>query len=184
MSPETRKTTFYYHGTKGFCVYSIMRNNLLSLSGTELMTCHDAYGAGLYFSPAIGTASGYSQASGVYDTSPMFILEAAGDLKTWEKNDSTSFHVCTSLLPSQYHARAMKSEARKSPHGNVVVRGLYMDSSRSGAPATSHNNHDYFMRAQAAYDEVVGRRSWDQVDTGLLENVAPSQGFKCSALHA
>ena len=180
MSPETRKTTFYYHGTKGFCVYSIMRNNLLSLSGTELMTCADAYGAGLYFSPAIGTASIYSAPSGVYDTSPMFILEAAGDLKTWQK----STNICTSLLPSQYHAEAMKSEARKSPHGNVVVRGLYMDSSRSGAPDTSHNNRKYFERAQAAYDEVVGRGTWDQVDTGLLENVAPSQGFKCSALHA
>ena len=159
-------------------MYSIMRNNLLSLSGTELMTCADAYGAGLYFSPAIGTASGYSQASGVYDTSPMFILEAAGDLKTWEKNDSTSFHVCTSLLPSKHHS------ARKSPHGNVVIRGLYMDSSRSGAPDTSHKNRKYFERAQAAYDEVVGRRTWGQVDAGLLENVAPSQGFKCSALHA
>ena len=152
-----------------------MRNNLLSLSGTELMTCFDAYGPGLYFSEAVGFASGYSQRSGVYDTNPMFILEAAGDLKTWEKSTPS---ICTSLLPVSYHS------ARKSPHGNVVVRGLYMDSSRSGAPATSHNNHDYFMRAQAAYDEVVGRRSWGQVDAGLLENVAPSQGFKCSALHA
>ncbi len=156
-----------------------MRNNLRNLSGTELMTVGAAYGPGLYFSQAISTASGYSQSSGVYDAHPMFVLEAAGDLKTWEKSSAT---ICTSLLPSQYYAAATKSEARKSPHGNVVVRGLYMDSSRSGAPATSHDNHEYFMRAQSSYDEVVGRRTWGQVDAELLANVAPSQGFKCSAL--
>ena len=156
-------------------MYSIMRNNLLSFSGTEIMTTGAAYGPGLYFSQAIATASGYSHPSGVYDTSPMFVLEAAGDLKTWEKSTPS---ICTSLLPVNYHS------ARKSPHGNVVVRGVYMDSSRSAAPATSHDNHAYFMRAQAAYDEVVGRRTWGQVDAGLLENVAPSQGFPCSALHA
>jgi hypothetical protein len=152
-----------------------MRNNLLSFSGTELMTVGAAYGPGLYFSQAVGTASGYSHPTGIYDTSPMFVLEAAGDLKTWEKNHAT---VCTSLLPPSLHS------ARKSPHGNVVVRGLYMDSSRSGAPATSHDNQAYFMRAQAAYDDVVGRRSWGQIDAGLLANFAPSQGFACSALHA
>jgi hypothetical protein len=157
-----------------------MRNNLRNFSGTELMTCADMCGPGLYFSESQRFAAGYSAPSGVYDTSPMFVLEAAGDLKTWEK----SSNICTSLLPSQYHATATKSQARKSPHGNVVVRGLYMDSSRSGAPATStsHGNHKYFMRAQAAYDEVVGRGTWGQVDAGLLENVAPSYGFKCSAL--
>ncbi len=165
-------------------MYSIMRNNLRNTSGTELMTTGAAYGPGLYFSQVIATASSYSQASGVYDTRPMFVLEAAGDLKTWEKTAS----ICTSLLPSQYHATATKSETRKSPHGNVVVRGLYMDSSRSGAPttdSTSDKNHDYFMGAQAAYNEVVGRGTWCQdqeVDAGLLANVAPSQGFKCSAL--
>jgi hypothetical protein len=59
-----KKTTFYYHGTHGHSVYSIMRNNLQSFSGTELMGVGAAYGPGLYFSDAIGTASGYAHPSG------------------------------------------------------------------------------------------------------------------------
>ena len=170
-------TTFYFHGTHGHCVYSIMRNNLLSFSGTEMMFVGAACGPGLYFSEAQGTASGYAHASGQYDTNPMFVLEAAGDPGTWTKSPS----ICTSLFKETYHSQLQKL-GRRSPHANVVIRGIFMDSSRAGSPSASDTDRNYFERAQAAYDDIVGARSWGHVDPGLLAVVGPSKGLRASAV--
>jgi hypothetical protein len=174
-------TTFYYHGTNGFAVYSIMRNNLISFSGTELMGVGAAYGPGLYFSDAQGTASGYAHPSGEFGSSPIFFLEAPGGDRFWEKTST----ICTSLYPAQYHATVKQS--RPSPHANVVIRGLFnipvrgIFKDRSAPPSSSYQDRSYFQRAQAAYAEAVGMSDWGQVDPGALAIVAPSQGFKCSA---
>ena len=171
-----------------------MRNNLLSFSGTELMGVGAVYGPGLYFSDATGTANSYAHPSGQcvgaqrtgncycnmlcrYDSAPMFVLEAAGGERTWEKSSS----ICTSLFPSCYHAAIAKMGGHRSPHANVVVRGIFMDSSRSGAPSTTYGSRAYFERARAAYAEIVGSSTWGRVDDGALASVAPGQGFKASA---
>ena len=36
--------------------------------------------------------------------------------------------------------------------------------------------------AQAAYDDIVGARSWGHVDPGLLDVVGPSKGLQASAV--
>jgi hypothetical protein len=180
-------TTFYYHGTNGFAVYSIMRNNLISFSGTELMGVGQAYGPGLYFSEAQSTASGYAHPSGEFESSPIFFLEAPGGDRFWEKTST----ICTSLFPDKYHATVKRS--RPSPHANVVIRGLFnipvrgLFKDRSAPPSSSYQvlqdpAGSYFQRAQAAYAEAVGMRDWGQVDPGAMAIVAPRQGFKCSAL--
>ena len=174
-------TTFYYHGTNGFAVYSIMRNNLISFSGTELMGVGQAYGPGLYFSDAHGTASSYAHPSGEFESSPIFFLEASGGDRFWEKTST----ICTSLFPDKYHATVKRS--RPSPHANVVIRGLFnipvrgLFKDRSAPPSSSYQDRSYFQRAQAAYAEAVGMSDWGQVDPAALAIVAPRQGFKCSA---
>jgi hypothetical protein len=174
-------TTFYYHGTKGFAVYSVMRSNLMSFSGTDLGVGGQAHGPALYFSDALGTASGHAHPFGEFGSSPVFFLEAPAGDRFWEKSST----VCTSLFPAQYHATVRRS--RPSPHANVVIRGLFnipvrgIFKDRSAPPSSSYQDRSYFQRAQAAYAEAVGMSDWGQVDPGALAIVAPSQGFKCSA---
>jgi hypothetical protein len=169
-------TTFYYHGTKGRCVYSIMRNNLQNFSGTR-MSSGQMLGPGVYFSELQGSASGHAQASGLYDSCPLFVLEAAGGPGTWKKMEGVS----TSLFNEPHHQAQLQTLGR-TPHANVVVRGVLMDSSRAGLPSASDANREYFERAQAAYDDIVGARSWGHVDPGLLDVVGPSKGLQASAV--
>jgi hypothetical protein len=112
-----------------------------------------------------------------YDTAPMFVLEAAGGERTWEKSPT----ICTSLFPAKDHAAVARMGGHKSPHANVVVRGIFMDSSRGGSPSTTYGSRAYFDRARAAYAEMVGAGSWGRVDDVDLARVAPGQGFKASA---
>ena len=156
-----------------------MRNNLISFSGTELMTVGAVYGAGIYFSQAVQIAGGYAHASSHYDSAPLFVLEAAGVPKDWEKTS----HICTSLFPEKYHASIRKGLSRPSPHAVLVIRGVYMDSSRSGSPNLSHESRAYFERAQAAYAAAVDAQEWGKVRSSLLDVVSPKQGFSCSAVH-
>jgi hypothetical protein len=156
-----------------------MRNNLISFSGTELMTVGAAYGAGIYFSQSVQTAGGYAHASSHYDSAPMFVLEAAGELQNWEKTSQ----ICTSLFPAKYHASVRKGSSRPSPHAVLVIRGVFMDSSRSGSPSTSHESRAYFERAQAAYAAAVDAQEWGKVRSSLLDVVSPKQGLGCSAVH-
>ena len=154
-----------------------MRNNLLSFSGTEMMFVGAACGPGLYFSEAQSTACSYAHASGQYDTNPMFVLEAAGGPGTWTKSP----RICTSLFKETYHAQLQKL-GRGSPHANVVIRGVFMDSARAGSPSTSDTNREYFEKAQAAYDVIVGAHWWKNSDVHLLDIVGPGQGLQSSAV--
>ena len=154
-----------------------MRNNLRNFSGTAGMSVGSIFGPGVYFSELQVSASGHAQASGLYDSCPMFVLEAAGAPGTWTKSPS----ICTSLFKETYHAQLQKL-GRGSPHANVVIRGVFMDSSRAGSPSASDTNRNYFERAQATYDDIVGARSWGHVDPGLLAVVGPSKGLQASAL--
>lgn len=156
-----------------------MRNNLISFSGTELMTVGAAYGAGIYFSQSVQTAGGYAHASSHYDSAPLFVLEAAGELKNWEKTSQ----ICTSLFPDKYHAIVRKGSSRPSPHAVLVIRGVFMDSSRSGSPSTSNESRAYFERAQAAYAAAVDAQEWGKVRASLLDVVSPKEGLGCSAVH-
>ena len=52
---------FAFHGTRQDCVYSIFRNGLRDLSNSHLMKVGAARGAGIYASPTLGVAAGYSK---------------------------------------------------------------------------------------------------------------------------
>lgn len=162
-----------------------MRNNVQILSGTELEGVGHAYGAGLYFSEDLATARLYSHSFGVYDTSPVFVVEAAGAQDFWAKNETGSRMISTSLFPLQYHQAICETFRRPSPHAHVVVRGLFMDSGCSGAPAASGADRAFFEQAQAAYDAAVGAAEWGKVDgsclsLAVLKSLSPD--FKLSVL--
>ncbi len=158
-------------------MYSIMRNNVKNFSGSHLQLVGAVWGGGLYFSEQQCTASGYAQASGQYDTSPLFVLEAAGGPGTWRKSDG----ICTSYFSNKGHQEQLRALGR-NPFANVLIRGVFMDSSRAGSPSTSDANRKYFERAQAAYDDIVGARLWDNSDSHLLDVIGPSKGLQASAL--
>ncbi len=169
-----------------------MRNNVQILSGTELEGAGHAFGAGLYFSEDLAMARLYSQKFGVYDTSPVFVVEAAGARDFWEKSVGScltgyggSRVISTSLFPLQYHQTICETFRRPSPHAHVVVRGLFMDSECSGAPAASGADRAFFEQAQAAYDAAVGAAEWGKVDGSCLSLAALkslSPDFKLSVL--
>jgi hypothetical protein len=155
-----------------------MRNNLLCLSGTELMGVGAVHGPGVYFSDALVTANSYARASTQFDVAPMFVLEAAGRPGTWEKTPT----ICTSLFPSQHHSAVSSRSSRPSPHASLVVRGIYMDSARSGSPAVSSTARSYFEKAQELYAAEVGTPEWGHISSGVLEIISPKWGFSCSAV--
>jgi hypothetical protein len=173
-------TQFFYHGTKGHCVYSIMRNNLQNLSNTELMGVGAAYDVGLYFSQQLGTASGYSQPAHDFEVAPMFIMEAAGQLQTYVKDSPT---ICTSLLPKALHDDCLKKTGRRTPHAKPVIRGLMLRQGDSGIPPMSTDNRRFFANAQAAYAAAVCGGGVQADVQSLGQALAPSSGFKCSAAH-
>ncbi len=152
-----------------------MRNNLRNFSGTAGMSVGSIFGPGVYFSELQVSASGHAQASGLYDSCPMFVLEAAGGPGTWKKGEGVS----TSLFDKPHHQAQLKTSGR-TPHANIVIRGVFMDSSRAGSPSASDANRNYFERAQAAYDDIVGARLWDNSDVHLLAVVGPSGGLQAS----
>jgi hypothetical protein len=161
-----------------------MRNNVQSLSGTELEGVGHAFGTGLYFSEDLTTARGYSLKFGGYNTSPVFVVEAAGARDFWAKNETGSM-ISTSLFPLQYHHMIRETLRRPSPHACVVVRGLFMDSACLGAPAASGADRAFFEQAQAAYDKAVGAAEWGKVDGSCLSLAALkslSPHFKLSVL--
>ncbi len=122
-------------------------------------------------------ASCHAQASGLYDSCPLFVLEAAGGPGTWKKSEGVS----TSLFNEPHHQAQLETLGR-TPHANIVIRGVFMDSALAGSPSASDTNRNYFERAQAAYDDIVGARSWGHVDPGLLAVVGPSKGLQASAV--
>jgi hypothetical protein len=154
-----------------------MRNNVKNFSGSNLELTAAAHGGGLYFSEQQSTASGYANSSGQYDTNPLFVLEAAGGPGTWRKSDGIS----TSHFDQTRHQEQLRALGR-NPFACVLIRGVFMNSSRAGSPSTSDTNRAYFERAQAAYDDIVGARLWDNSDIRLLDIVGPSKGLQASAV--
>lgn len=57
------ETKMLYHGTSAISMYSIMRNDLKSLSGTNLMSTGAAYGPGIYTSDSASFSLGYTGAA-------------------------------------------------------------------------------------------------------------------------
>jgi hypothetical protein len=58
---NTNKYYYLYHGSPIQCWYSIIKNGLKVMSGTELMTTGAAYGAGIYFSNKIAMSYAYAR---------------------------------------------------------------------------------------------------------------------------
>lgn len=61
---KKHSTVFAFHGSRMECWHAIVRAGLKNVSGTKMMTAGQAYGAGTYTSPDIGTSLGYSQMHG------------------------------------------------------------------------------------------------------------------------
>jgi hypothetical protein len=60
------KYYYLYHGSRFYCWYSIIKNGLKVMSGTELMSSGASYGNGIYFSDKLTTSYQYTLSSGIF----------------------------------------------------------------------------------------------------------------------
>jgi len=58
---NTTKYYYLYHGSPFHCWYSIIKNGLKVMSGTEFMTTGATYGNGIYLSDHLATSHGYAR---------------------------------------------------------------------------------------------------------------------------
>lgn len=86
---ENNESCLLFHGSASKCWYSIIRNGLVSLSGTNMMVNGAAYGAGIYMSPSYNFALSYSQKNKSKSNTPIVgVYEVAGNESKYKKTPS------------------------------------------------------------------------------------------------
>ena len=81
------ESKFLFHGTHSKNMYSIARNGILSMSGTNFQSNGAAYGPGIYLSDSLSFASNYSN----FDTSQKSLIILCYQVKNINKKNNNIF---------------------------------------------------------------------------------------------
>lgn len=81
------KTKYYYlyHGSPFHCWYSIIKNGLKVMSGTEFMTTGAAHGNGIYLSDQLTTSYSYARAMAPFPYSMIGLFQVLENPETYKK---------------------------------------------------------------------------------------------------
>ena len=85
---NTTKYYYLYHGSPFHCWYSIIKNGLKVMSGTEFMTTGAAYGNGIYLSDHLATSHGYARQTPPFSYSMIGLFQVTENPQKYLKTPS------------------------------------------------------------------------------------------------
>ena len=85
---NTIKYYYLYHGSPFDCWYSIIKNGLKVMSGTEFMTTGAAYGTGIYLSDTLNTSYSYAKVSQLFSYNMIGLFQIIENPNKYNKTSS------------------------------------------------------------------------------------------------
>ena len=127
------KYYYLYHGSPFYCWYSIIKNGLKVMSGTEFMTTGAAYGNGIYLSDHSYTSHGYARQTPPFNYSMIGLFQVTENPVTYLKG-STIYVVPTEkilILRSLIKINKLSASNTLATIDNYFIRQRTVDKSIS-----------------------------------------------------